>query len=240
MIIILHIYKLALLLFIVAITTVSEALMSAASSPNNKPFAVNLNFSIQPSRREEFLSLIKENQKKTLDLEPGALQYFVGEAVDQPNTFYIHEEFVSEESFEAHRAMPHAGDWAVFKSTKPFAEGGEPCLGFYNCLQESDFIPIRSAFSVHVELYIKPKDRNEFLEVIMNSHKCSIKEPFCLQYTVAESTAEENKFILHEEYESNEGFQAHILTPHFSIWENFASKNPFTKSPVIEFFQAIK
>ena len=96
-----------------------------------QPYAVNLKVSIKPERRNDFISLIKENQQKTLTLEPAALQYVVGEDVDSPNTFYLHEEFIGAEGFDAHRAMPHAADWVAFKNSDPFIEGGEPILDFF-------------------------------------------------------------------------------------------------------------
>merc|ERR1719512_60378 len=84
----------------------SSLYMSINLSPElkqTKTYAVNLKFSIKPERREDFFTLIRDNQKKTLDLEPAALQYVVGEDVDTPNTFYIHEEFIGSEGFDAHR-----------------------------------------------------------------------------------------------------------------------------------------
>merc|ERR1712012_131865 len=75
--------------------------MSMSSSPKTKAkmYAVNLKFSVKPERRQDFISLIQDNQKKTLNLEPAALQYVVGEDVDSPNTFYLHEEFIGAEGF---------------------------------------------------------------------------------------------------------------------------------------------
>ncbi|GFH53253.1 hypothetical protein CTEN210_09729 [Chaetoceros tenuissimus] len=219
---------------------------STTSSTNNKkPYAVNLKFSVKPSRREDFLSLIKDNQRKTLELEPASLQYTVGEDLSKPNTFYIHEQFIGEEGFDAHRAMDHAGDWAAFKSSDPFEEGGEPVLDFYYGDHEIEEVPAsREAFGLHVELCIKPDVREEFLECIRNNQKGSIEtEPLCLQYVYGESTSEENKFVFHEEYTGKdggkEGFEAHKLTKHFAAWEEFAAKDPFTKPPVVDFFRTI-
>jgi len=212
-------------------------------------YAVNLKFSIKPERREDFFSLIKDNQKKTLDLEPAALQYVVGEDTETPNTFYIHEEFIGAEGFDAHRTMPHNANWAKFKDSNPFCEGGEPTLDFYyeyssDTLSSPEKIPIRPAFGVHVELYVKPDFREEFLTVIENNQKGSNgEEPLCLQYVFGESTSEENKFVFHEEYDGadggKEGFDAHTQTKHFVKWEEFVEKDPFTKAPVVNFFRTI-
>jgi quinol monooxygenase YgiN len=225
------------------------------SSPmiSTKPYAVNAKFTIKPERRKDFLSLIKDNQEKTLELEPAALQYVVGEDVDSPNTFHIHEEFMDSEGFDAHRAMPHAGDWAAFKNSDPFCEGGEVILDFYHAYGDDDEkedssiviekVPIRPAFCVHVELCIKPEIREEFLEVIKNNQKGSNNEELCLQYMFGESTSEENKFVFHEEYtgkdDGRDRLEAHTKAPHFEVWEKFVEKDPFTKTPVVNFFKTL-
>lgn len=224
-----------------ALVTTNAAITNTAG---DKPYLVNLKFSIKPSRRQDFLTLIKDNQRKTLELEPASLQYTVGEDIKAPNTFYIHEQFIGSEGFEAHRAMAHAGDWAAFKNSKPFVDGGEPILDFYFGNHKIEKVPVRSAFGVHVEILIKPEVRAEFLEVIHNNQKGSLeKEPLCLQYVFGESASEENKFIFHEEYTGKdgglEGFEAHKLTPHFKAWEDFVAKNPFTKPPVVDLFRTI-
>lgn len=83
-------------------------------------------FTVKSNRRRDFLNLVKENQKKTLELEVDrdALQYTVGEDIHHPNTFYIHEQFQNGvHGFNAHRDTDHAKDWAFFKNSNPFEEG---------------------------------------------------------------------------------------------------------------------
>jgi autoinducer 2-degrading protein len=218
--------------------------MQMASSTSTKPYGVNVKLSIKPERREDFLTIVRKNQKQTLDLEPAALQYVVGEDVDSPNTFYIHEQFTGAEGFDAHRATPHNGEWAKFKESEPFADGGDPAIDFYYGDHEPEEVPIRPAFCLNVELCIKPEIREEFLEVIRNNEKGSNgKEPLCLQYVWGESTEEDNKFLFHEEYTGEdggkEGFDAHTKAPHFKKWEEFVEKDPFTKEPVVYFFRTI-
>lgn len=238
------------------ITTYLLLLKSDALSlkSDRLPYGVNLKFSIKPSFRENFLSLIKENQRKTLELEPLSLQYTVGEDTENPNTFYIHEQFVGAKGLDAHRDMEHAADWAAFKKQEPFTEGGEPTLEFYYCeyqneiSKDEDIIKVpmdRSCYGVHVELFPKPELREEFLEVIKNNQKGSMEtEPLCLQYVFGESTSEDNKFVFHEEYAGKdgglEGFLEHQKSSHFAAWEEFASKDPFTKPPVVAFFRTIE
>ena len=215
-----------------------------SSSITSKPYAVNLRFSVKPDRRDDFLSLIKDNQRKTLELEPASLQYVVGEDIHTPNTFYIHEQFIGSEGFDAHRDMAHAADWAKFKNSEPFTEGGDPVLDFYFGDHKPEVAPVRSAYCVHVELCVKPELRTEFLDVIQNNQKGSNQdEKLCLQYVFGESTTEPNKFIFHEEYtgadDGKEGFDAHTRSPHFKVWEDFVEKDPFTKEPVVNFFKSI-
>lgn len=217
-------------------STISASTSATEQTPQ-KPYMVNLKFSIKPSRRKDFLSLIKDNQRKTLELEPAALQYTVGEDIASPNTFYIHEQFIGSEGFDAHRAMAHASDWAAFKNSNPFSDGGDPVLEFYFGNHDIEKVPIRSAFGVHVELCVKPEFREEFLQVIGNNQKGSIStEPLCLQYVFGESTKQENKFIFHEEYAGEDGgmqgFEAHKVTSHFKAWEDFVAKDPDRKSVV--------
>ena len=208
-----------------------------------KPFGVNLKCSVKPERREDFLSLVRENQKKTLETEPAALQYVVGEDIDNLNTFYIHEQFIGEEGFLAHRSTDHAADWANFKKTDPFTKEGQPTFDCFYGDHDIENIPIRPCFGVHVELFVKPSIREEFIEVIKNNQSGRIQEPLCLQYVYGESEDESNKFIFHEEYEGKddgkEGFDAHTTTPHFDVWEKFTEKDPFTKTPVVSFFKTL-
>ncbi|GFH53254.1 hypothetical protein CTEN210_09730 [Chaetoceros tenuissimus] len=225
----------------------SSSTSTPTSTNNKKPYAVNLKFSVKPSRREDFLSLIKDNQRKTLELEPASLQYTVGEDLSKPNTFYIHEQFIGAEGFDAHRAMDHAGDWAAFKSSDPFEEGGEPVLDFYYGDHEIEDLPNTRpviCYGMHVELCIKPDVREEFLEYVKNIRETKKCNPLCLQYVYGESTSEEYKFVFHEEYtlESNiddiiNGYEICNNAQHFEeAWEDFAAKDPFTKPPVYNLF----
>jgi len=244
----------------ILLTSSRNTILMASSSTSPKadtdsgfqPFAVNLKLKIKEERRKDFLSLIKNNQKETLDLEPASLQYVIGEDIDTSNTFYIHEEFIGINGFDVHSNMLHNADWVKFKNSNSFVKGGEPMLNFYydDAFQFEDVnpqkIPIRSAFCVHVELCIKPEERNEFLNVIAQNQKGSLEtEPLCLQYVYGESLDEKNKFIFHEEYKGEDGgkqgFDAHAQTPHFKIWEDFVEKrDPFTKPPVVNFFRTLK
>ena len=182
---------------------------------------------------------------KTLELEPASLQYVVGEDINAPNTFYIHEQFIAMEGFNAHRETPQNANWADFKNSDPFSDGGETKFGFYHGTHDIENVPIRPAYCVHVELFVKPEMREEFLEVIENNQRGSNQEEeLCLQYVYGESVDEPNTFIFHEEYKGEdggkEGFDAHASSPHFELWEKFVQKDPFTKPPVVDFFRTLE
>ncbi len=192
-----------------------------------------------------------------------ALQYTVGEDINHPNTFYIHEQFQNGvHGFNAHRDTDHAKDWAMFKNSDPFEEGtGQPCFDFYYCkdTEIKGKIPIsKGVYGVHVELYIKEEYVSEFLNVIANNQRGSQNndiEPLCLQYVYGESIDTPYKYVFHEEYIGNnhgrEGFDIHTTTPHFQKWEEFVSKytnenedegtctSPFTQPPVVNFFKSL-
>ena len=85
-------------------------------------FCVNVNLYIKPERKDEFLSVIKKNQLGTLTNEPLAIQYTWGQSVDDPNTFYFHEQYHGKEGFEAHQKSSHFAVWAEFTKTSPFSK----------------------------------------------------------------------------------------------------------------------
>ena len=213
---------------------------TSLTTSTTKPFAVNLKLKVKPDRRAEFLDLVRNNQRLTLETEPLSLQYVVGEDVDEQNTFYIHEQFVSEQGFAEHKQTAHNADWGAFKLTEPFTES---VCDFYFLDGETVEAPVRDAFCVHAELCPRPEMREEFLEVIRNNRKGSRLESLCLQYAFGESNVEENKFLFHEEFAGadggKEGFDAHAVAPHFLAWEKFASANPFARPPVVSFYRTI-
>ena len=73
-----------------------------ATNKDIKPYGLNLRCKIKPERRDDFISVIKDRQRETLELEPASLQYVVGEDVNDCNTFYIHQQYLGEEGFVDH------------------------------------------------------------------------------------------------------------------------------------------
>jgi len=220
-------------------------------SSTSKPFALNVKFSIKPERRSEFLATIKDDQAQTMETEPAALQFVLGEDTSEENTFYLHEQYLGEDGFKAHCETPHFAKWKAFTETGPFAT--EPVIDFFQGThepQKRERVVISGSskdnivYCLNVELCIKPETRDEFLKVIENNAKGSNNdEPLCKQYDYGESTSAPNTFYFHEQYEGSdggkEGFDAHAASPHFQIWETFADTEPFTKPPVVSFYRTL-
>merc|ERR1712071_642836 len=155
-----------------------------------------------------------------------------------------HEQYLGKEGFEAHTKTPHFLEWQTFTESNPFVEGGEPVVDFFFGTHEPKKIPHREAYCLNVELCIEPSFRGEFMKVIENNSKGSNNdEPLCLQYDYGESPTVSNTFYFHEQYtgsdDGKEGFDAHSKSPHFQVWEEFASKEPFSKPPVVSFYKPL-
>jgi quinol monooxygenase YgiN len=207
------------------------------------PIALNVKVSVKPERRAEFLEVITNDAKQTIAVEPGALQFALGEDVDEPNVFYFHEQYKTIGDVDFHKATPHFKEWNDFCATDPFVI--PPVVHIFQCSHEAVKVPMRPAFCLNVELCVQPELREEFLAVILNNQKGSQgDEPLCLQYDFGESLDTPNHFYFHEQYTGadagKEGFDAHKAAPHFAAWEVFAATNPFTKEPVVSFFRTKK
>mmetsp|Transcript_25417 Transcript_25417/g.31316 ORF Transcript_25417/g.31316 Transcript_25417/m.31316 type:complete len:257 (+) Transcript_25417:40-810(+) len=254
-----YIVLLVLILSIYTQTTMSFSVSNNKSKSNIKSpiYALNVKFTLKPEKRNNFLSIIRKDQEQTLTTEPGVIQFVIGEDIETPNTFYLHEEYKSKEDFEYHCQTNHFMEWSKFcEEEEPFTS--DPEIDFYSlCNSNSDgssssssidsakVSPTSNLFCLNVKLCIDPTLRDEFLKVIDNNQNGSrTAEPLCLQYDYGECTSTENTFYFHEEYKGDdngkEGFDAHASSPHFAAWEEFASNgNPFTEPPVVQKFVSI-
>eukprot|EP00584_Thalassiosira_punctigera_P001976 CAMPEP_0172526284 /NCGR_PEP_ID=MMETSP1067-20121228/1226_1 /TAXON_ID=265564 ORGANISM="Thalassiosira punctigera, Strain Tpunct2005C2" /NCGR_SAMPLE_ID=MMETSP1067 /ASSEMBLY_ACC=CAM_ASM_000444 /LENGTH=248 /DNA_ID=CAMNT_0013309755 /DNA_START=97 /DNA_END=843 /DNA_ORIENTATION=- len=208
--------------------------------PPSSAFAINVRFRVLPAREAEFLSAIKENVRKTMEEEPNALQFALGRDVDDPLTYYLHEEYESRSDHsETHRETDHFKKCMEFFGTDPFAE--PHVADEFELCHEGPSAKIANAEAVclNVELCIKPEVREEFLAVIRQNKAGSDEEPLCLQYSWGENVNEPNTFHFHEQYVGEEGVAAHNAAPHFAKWEEFASTGPFARPPVVQKFSAL-
>jgi len=95
--------------------------------PSQPIVALNVILRVKPEVREQFLEVILNNQRGTMDksLEPLALEYVFGEDDNEPNTFHFHEKYIGESGIQAHQAAPHFMVWEEFVQTDPFTSPPE-------------------------------------------------------------------------------------------------------------------
>ena len=97
----------------------------------------------------------------------------------------------------------------------------------------------RQYFCLNVRLCIKPERREEFLACISANQAGTLgTEPLAVEYVWGEDDTTSNTFHFYEKYVGEEGFLAHKASPHFAVWEKFASSNPFSAEPRVEFYWA--
>lgn len=212
-----------------------------APSPAAPTFAINVKFDVLPAREAEFLEVMRNNVRQTMETEPRALQFALGRDVDDPRVYYLHEEYrTRSDHAETHRETDHFRACAALFDSKPFAE---PHVAdeFLLCHPgPSEKVPNVDAVCLNVELCIRPEVREEFLAVIRQNKAGSDREPLCLQYSWGESVDEPNTFHFHERYVGEEGVEAHNAAPHFKVWEEFASRgSPFARPPVVQKYRIL-
>ena len=104
-------------------------LVPSAAAPTEAPvLCLNVRFTVKPERRDEFLREITADQAGTMAHEPLAKRMLVGEDVDAPGTFHLHEQFCrGRDGFRAHLAAPHFQPWQAFVDSEPFVDGLLSC-----------------------------------------------------------------------------------------------------------------
>jgi quinol monooxygenase YgiN len=173
--------KTPLLALVLCFSLLSRPSEGFSESMSGK-FALNVAFKVKPDRRDEFLRVMRSNIKQTMTTEPNALQFLLGQDLDDRNVFFLHEEYKAmSDHREAHSKTKHYEECTKFFATEPFAEP-HVCDEFVLAHDgPTDKIPNSEAFCLNVELNIHPDRRKEFLEVIENNKKGSDQEPLCLQ-----------------------------------------------------------
>ena len=91
-------------------------------------FCVNVNLYVKPERRDEFIQVIKANQKGTLTTEPLAILYVWGPSTSDPCTFHFQEQYYGKDGFEYHTKSKHFKVWEDFTRTEPFSKPPEVML----------------------------------------------------------------------------------------------------------------
>ena len=94
----------------------------------------------------------------------------------------------------------------------------------------------RQRYCLNVALHVKEESREAFLDCIAQNQRGTLRsEVDCHQYSWGEDSATRNSFYFHEAYTHRGGFEDHCDTPHFEVWENFASQDPspFSQPPQV-------
>lgn len=203
------------------------------------PVALNVKFVLKPeASKAEFLAALKEDQQQTLAKEPGALQFAIGQDVNDPNIIHLHEQYKSDEDLQHHNSMPHLKDFLAYAMENDvFA--ADPVIDAYQCTHSPVEIAPRPAYCLNVESCIKPEFREEFLKLMASHQENSKNEAGCLQFDWGESAETDSSFYMHEEYVNEEGFRAHESSPHFEKFLIFNKQEPYSKPQVVSFFKTI-
>jgi (4S)-4-hydroxy-5-phosphonooxypentane-2,3-dione isomerase len=80
-------------------------------------------------------------------------------------------------------------------------------------------------FSLIVSVQVRPERREQFLRVIAENAKASVRdEPGCYRFDVAEDTGQPNHFFFYEIYRDEQAFAEHKAAPHFAVWRAGAAE----------------
>jgi autoinducer 2-degrading protein len=74
-------------------------------------YIVNVHVHVMPEHREEFLEVILDNARNTVQ-EPGNLRFDVLQHTDDPNRFVLYEVYRDEAALAAHKASAHYARFA--------------------------------------------------------------------------------------------------------------------------------
>jgi len=85
---------------------------------------------------------------------------------------------------------------------------------------------------VNVKFSVKPERCDELLKMLKIYQIKTMMEPGALQFRYGLNVEDPNTFCLHEQYNGEEAFETHTLTPHYALWTTFAGSGPFTVYPV--------
>ena len=93
-------------------------------------------------------------------------------------------------------------------------------------------------FALNVEVNLLPERREEFIKIITyDAQQTMDTEPGSVQFTVGADTVHENKFHLHEQYNTKNDFDLHCSTAHFKEWQDFCDTKPFVSDPIVQLYQ---
>jgi quinol monooxygenase YgiN len=74
-------------------------------------FVLLVEFEVVDGKGDELLPLVSENARKSVENEPGCLQFDVMRAPDNPNKFVLFEVYQDEAAFQSHSKAQHVADF---------------------------------------------------------------------------------------------------------------------------------
>jgi len=91
-------------------------------APRPNAYCLHVESCIKPELRDEFVALMQQHQVLSR-AEPECLQFDYGVCVNEPNHFYIHEEYNGKQGYDAHEATDHFERFVTFNNQKqPYAK----------------------------------------------------------------------------------------------------------------------
>ena len=80
-----------------------------------------------------------------------------------------------------------------------------------------------------VFVHVKPECVRDFMDATTENHLASVKEPGNLRFDFIQQANDSARFMIYEEYISEEAAAAHKTTPHYLKWKE--TVNDFMAEP---------
>jgi (4S)-4-hydroxy-5-phosphonooxypentane-2,3-dione isomerase len=93
-------------------------------------------------------------------------------------------------------------------------------------------------FVVAVDFTLKPEHAEDFKREILANARQSVKdEPGCHQFDVCQDATKPEQFFLYEIYEGEAGFNAHLATAHYKVFND--KTTPWVAGKVVRKLQRV-
>lgn len=99
--------KIAQTMKIISLTAVLFIIAMNAPAQENKPVTRIARITIDPSKREVYIALLKEQMETAVSVEPGVISYEVYADKATPAKLTIVEVYADNNAYLAHRETPH-------------------------------------------------------------------------------------------------------------------------------------
>ena len=84
---------------------------------NKKHFVLIVEFDVAAEKSDTFVHLVRENARRSVQLEPGCHQFDVVRAISDKTNIKLYEVYEDEDALNAHIGMAHVADF--FRDAKP-------------------------------------------------------------------------------------------------------------------------